>query len=115
MPKRRLYFQSLKGTCDNVTADYVKGKRVGKYKTLYVTAGALEDETHAPTTISFGKLIGTRFEPMEEMENPSVGVRYHLDKTHRFDPGDRPTWRVEGGTLNDVFSGYLEGYIEEEK
>lgn len=113
MPKRRPYFETLDKVLVNETAEYVEATRVAPGETLYVTAGALEDETTAPTTISFGKKVGTRFEAMEEEPSPLLGIRYHLEKTHRFDAGDIPAFRVEVGVADDKLSGYLEGYIKE--
>jgi len=34
------------------------------------------------------------------------------EKTHHFVAGDRPAWRVEGGTVSDVITGHNEGYYE---
>jgi len=113
MSKRRLYSQPLFKSLVNTTTEYVYGRRVDQGLILYVTHAALEDETTAPTTISFGKMVGDRFEGFEEDEAPSAGIRYHTLKTHHFLAGERPVWRVEGGTSNDVLRGYMEGYYEE--
>ena len=113
MPKRRPYSEPLAKDLEDTTAEYVYGQRVEPGEALYVTAGSFEDEDHAPTTIAFGKMIGTRFEVMEEEPSVSAGIRYHLEKTHRFDAGERPAFRVEGGTDGDKLRGYLEGYVEE--
>jgi len=113
MSKRRPYREYLTKTLANTTAEYVEGNEVPEGYLLYVTAGALEDENNAPTNIGFGFLRAGEFIGMEELETPSAGIRYHLDKTHVFRPAEKPAWRVEGGTLNDILRGYLEGYLEE--
>jgi len=113
MPKRRLYSEALYKKAVSATEQLVEGRVVEPGWILYVTSGSLEDETTAPTTVSFGKKVGERFEGMEELETPSSGIRYHLDKTHHFIAGERPVWRVEGATVNDILRGYLEGYYEE--
>jgi len=113
MPKRRLYSEFFYKSADSITATYVEGEEVKTGWLLYVTTGSLEDETNAPTTIAFGKLVGTRFEGMEETESPTAGRRYHNDKTHVFRAGEKPCWRVEGATLNDILRGMAEGYYEE--
>lgn len=113
MPRRRLYEEPLYKKVVSATAEYVEGRVVDPGLILFVTAGSLEDETTAPTTIAFGKRVGERFEGLEELESPSVGVRYHLDKTHHFLAGEKPVWRVEGATVNDILRGHMEGYYEE--
>lgn len=113
MPKRRLYDKDLRKVLADTTAEYVEGEVVKPGDILYITHGVLEDQTSAPTTISFGKYVGGRFEGLEEDDGPVAGVRYHTEKTHHFQAGERPAWRVEGGTLNDVLKGYMEGYYEE--
>jgi len=111
--KRRLYSEPLYKKSDSATATYLKGRVVGKGLILYVTHAAAEDVTAAPTTIAFGKLIGTRFEAMEEDGSPSAGITYSTEKTHHFTEGEEPTFRFEGAALNDELRGYMEGYYEE--
>jgi len=113
MGKRRLYSEPLRKVVSNATADYVEGRLVEPGEILFVTHGALEDETSAPTTIAFGRYVGQRFEAEEEDPAPLVGTRYHTEKTHHFVAGERPVWRVEGATLNDVLRGFMQGYFEE--
>jgi len=113
VPKRRLYEEPLREVVTNATAEYVEGRVVDQGLILFVTHASLEDETTAPTTISFGKKVGDRFEGFEEEPSPIVGIRFHTEKTHHFTAGERPTWRVEGATVNDVLRGYMEGYYEE--
>lgn len=113
MGKRRLYSEPLYALVDNATADYLEGRLVEPGEVLFVTHAALEDETSAPTTISFGRYVGQRFEGEEEDNAPQAGVRYHTEKTHHFVGGERPVWRVEGATLNDVLRGFMQGYFEE--
>lgn len=112
MPKRRLYDEVLRKVLSDTTAEYVEGRVVPAGWVLFVTSAALEDETTAPTTQAFGKKVGTRFEAMEEDDSPSVGIRFHTENTHHFLAGEKPGWRVEGGTDSDVLSGYMEGYYE---
>lgn len=112
MPRRRLYNEPLRKSLTDATAEYVEGRVVEPGLILFVTHAALEDETTAPTAIAFGKKVGDRFEGLEEDPSPLVGTRYHTEKTHHFIAGERPTWRVEGGTSADVLRGYMEGYYE---
>lgn len=113
MAKRSLFSESLKQTLSDTTAEYVKAERVEPEEVRYVTAGSFEDEDNSPDTIGFGKMIGKRFECMEEVANPAAGIRQRLRKTHHFLTGETPTWRVEGGSDGDKLRGYVEGYIEE--
>lgn len=113
MPKRRLYSESLHKSLTDETVEYVKAKRVEPEEVLYVTAGSFEDEDNSPDTIGFGKMIGTRFECMEEVATPAAGIRQRLRKTHHFLGLEQPVFRVEGGTSGDTLRGYLEGYVEE--
>jgi len=112
MAKRRLYSRELKSKSDNATTFLLKGDLVEPGWILYITTGSVEDETTAPTTLAFGKLKDSLFIPLEEDAAPLAGKSYHIDKTHHFIAGERPAFRVEGSTLNDVISGYLEGYYE---
>lgn len=77
---------------------------------MYVTHACLEDSTTAPTSIAFGKLVGTNFTCLEEEPNPVLGVMYHTEKTHHFVTGEEPCFRVEGAVLADILRGHLEGY-----
>ena len=113
MPKRRLYDESLNQKLVSTTSEYVKGREVPQGLILYVVHGALEDETSSPDSLSFGKLIGSRFEALEEDDGPVSGVRYHTEHTHHFLPGETPCWRVEGGVADDVLTSHMEGYYEE--
>lgn len=113
MPKRRLYSKKLQAACDDATTDYLEGEEVKPGLVLYITTGSVEDETTAPTTISFGNLKDSEFTPLEEDPAPIVGIRYHLDKTHHFTSGQKPAFRFEGATLADKLRAYLEGYYEE--
>ena len=113
MPKRRLYSEELKLKCDNATTFLLKGRIVEPGWILYIATGSVEDETHAPTTMAFGKLVGDKFIPLEEDDSPAAGISYHMQKTHHFIAGERPAFRFEGATLNDICSGYLEGYYGE--
>jgi len=113
MGKRKLYDETLRKDVTNTTAEYVEGRVVEPGWILYVTHAALEDANTAPTTISFGKKVGDRFEALEEKPSPAVGIRYHTEKTHHFIAGERPCWRVEGATAADVLRGHMEGYYEE--
>jgi len=112
MPKRRLYSKDLRKVLTNTTVEYVEGDVVKPGEILYITHAALEDQNNAPTTISFGKYVGERFEGLEEEPSPIAGIRFHTEKTHHFITGERPVWRVEGGTSSDVLKGYMEGYYE---
>lgn len=112
MPKRRLYSEFFYKEADSIVAVYVEGEEVKTDHILYVTAAALEDETNEPTTIALGKLVGGRFETMEESNDIAAGIRYHIERTHVFRSGEKLCWRVEGATLNDKLRGYAEGYYE---
>jgi len=113
MPKRRLYSEIFYKEADSITECYVEGEEVNTNYILYVTSAVLEDEDHAPTTIAFGKLVGGRFEAFEEDDSPAAGIRYHIEKTHVYKPGEKICWRIEGATLNDIIRGIAEGYYEE--
>jgi len=113
MPKRRLYSKPLNKKCADATTDYLEDDPVRPGWILYVTTGSAEDETTAPTTISFGKRDGAKFTPLEEEDSPAAGISYHINKTHHFIAGEAPAFRFEAATLNDVLRGYLEGYYEE--
>lgn len=112
MSKRKLFSHPLYKVLTNATVEYLEAPIVEPGWVLYVTAASLEDSTSAPTTIAFGRYEGGRFEALEEEDSPAAGIRYHVEKTHHFTAGERPVWRVEGGTLNDVLRGFLEGYYE---
>lgn len=112
MSKRRPYRDSKSKKLTNTTADYLKFDAVEAGWNLYVTTGSIEDETTTPTTLAFGRLDNDVFTPFEEEPSPAVGIRYHMDKTHRFMSGEIPAFRVEGLTANDVITGYIEGYLE---
>jgi len=114
MSKRRLYRAYIVGSVSNTTSESFSPKEPHDHRyVLYVTAASMEDETAAPTTIAFGSLVGSSFTPFEEEPSPALGIRYHIEKTHVFMPGEEPAIRVEGGGSGDVISGYLEGYEEE--
>jgi len=113
MPKRRLYSKPFSKKCVNATVDYLEDKPVEPGLILYVTTGSCEDETNAPTTMAFGKKNGGKFITLEEESTPIAGITKYIMKTHHFIAGEAPAFRFEGATLNDVLSGYLEGYYEE--
>jgi hypothetical protein len=113
LPRRRLYDMPLYKRADSATATYVQAPKVPDGLILYVVTGALEDESGDCDSIAFGKMVGSRFEALEEALAPSGGLRYELDKTHHFLPGELPTWRIEGATVNDELRGYVEGFFEE--
>jgi len=113
MPKRRLYSHPFFKKITDATVDYVDGETVPTGYILYVTTATIEDENTAPTTLSFGKKSGSSYTPLEEDDSPAVGIRYHTERTHHFIAGEKPSFRVEGATLNDVVRGYAEGYYEE--
>jgi len=113
MSRRRLYRKDVVGVISNATTQNFSPKDPHDPRyVLYITTGSIEDSTNAPTNIAFGKIINGVFIPLEEIETPSAGIRYHVDKTHAFLPGEEPAFRVEGGTSADVIVGYLEGYEE---
>lgn len=113
MAKRRPYRDQRKKELSNTTSELFKGKRVGGNWQRFITTGSVEDEDSAPTTIAFGIARETNiFTPLEEEPDPEAGVRYHIDKTHRLNPGERPAFRVEGGTSGDTIAWFLEGYEE---
>jgi len=114
MSKRRLYRKDVYGSISNTSSQNFQPKEPHDPRyVLYVTTGSIEDSTSAPTNIAFGKLVNGVFTPLEEIESPSAGIRYHVDKTHHFLPGEEPAFRIEGGTSADVIVGYVEGYEEE--
>lgn len=113
MPRRRLYSKPLNKKCTNATTDYLEDESVQPGWILYVTTGSCEDETSAPTVMSFGKKDGAKFTPLEEDEGPTAGISKYIMKTHHFMAGEAPAFRFEAATLNDVLRGYLEGYYEE--
>lgn len=113
MPRRRLYSIPLFKLAENATTDYLEDDEVPQGKILYIISSSFEDETNDADTIAFGKKIGTLFVPFEEVEETVAGVRSHTDKTHHFIAGEKPSWRIEGATLNDVLRAYLEGYMED--
>lgn len=110
LQKRKLYDEELHKKGDASTSLDAKGREVEAGWIRYVTAGSFWDETTACTTISFGKMVGSRFVPMEEIEGPTANVAQRLRKTHHFKGGERPIVRVKGGGAADVIRGYLEGY-----
>lgn len=113
MGKRRLYTEPVAGKVTSATVDYLRGREVSPGYVRFVTHAGIEDQTTAPTTLSFGREIGKLFEVLEEDPAPLVGITYHTAKTHHFLAGEKPAFRIEGGTLNDVLRAYLEGYEEE--
>jgi len=113
MGKRKLYDEVLSESLTNTTAEYVEGRVVEPGWILYVTSAALEDENNGPASIAFGKKVGDRFEASEEKASPSAGIRWNTVNTHHFIAGERPVFRVEGGTSGDKLSGHMEGYYEE--
>lgn len=114
MPKRRLYSREITGVISNATSEVFQPKEPHDPRyVLFITTGSVEEQSNAPTTITFGKLISDRFIPLEERTSPSAGIRYYIDKTHHFLPGEEPAFRFEGGTLTNVIAAYLEGYEEE--
>lgn len=110
MNKRRLYDEELHKKGDASTVMYVKGRVVKTGWIRYVTAGSFQNETTGDTPLAFGKMVGTRFVPMEEIEEFTAGIAQRLRKTHHFRPGERPVVRVLAGGSADVIRGYLEGY-----
>lgn len=112
MSKREPYFDRRSKALTDTTADYLTFSEVEAGQELYVTAAGVEDETTAPTTLSFGKIKGSSYEVLEEEPNPAVGILVHIEKTHRFMAGDIPAFRVEGLVAGDVISGYIEGYLQ---
>lgn len=114
MPKRRPYRQSINASLSNTTSETFKPKEPHDPRyVLYITAASMEDETAAPTTIAFGKDVEGTFTTLEEDPSPILGIRYHIEKTHMFMPGEEPAIRIEAGGSGNVISGYLEGYEEE--
>jgi len=113
MPKRRLYSHPFFKKVTDATADYVEDETVPTGYILYITTANIEDETSTPSTVSFGKRNSRGYEPFEETASPTQGIRYHTEKTHVLIAGEKPSFRVEGATLNDVMRGYAEGYFEE--
>ena len=113
MGKRRLYSESLYKLLTDTSAEILRGREVAPGYVRFVTHGAVEDATTAPTTLAFGREQGGRFEALEEDDAPAAGIRSHTAKTHHFLAGERPAFRVEGGTSNDVLRAFLEGYEEE--
>lgn len=113
MSKRRLYDEDIQKKVTDATETVIEGREVDQGWVRYVTHACLEEIGTAPTTLAFGKKIGERFEPLEEIDNITAGRIYHTEKTHHFIGGSRPAWRIEGGTVDDVLSGQMEGYEEQ--
>jgi len=113
MSKRRQYSRILDKKCTSATVDYLEDKPVEPGWVLYVTTGSCEDETSAPTIMSFCKKDGAQYRALEEDQAPTAGVSKYIMKTHHFIAGEAPAFRFEGATLNDILRGYLEGYYEE--
>lgn len=114
MPRRRLYSSEITGVISDATSEVFQPKEPHDPRyVLFVTTGSVEEQTNAPTTIAFGKMVGGVFTPLEEDPSPVAGIRYHIDKTHHFLPGEEPAFRFEGGTLTNPVQMYLEGYEEE--
>lgn len=113
MSRRRPYSERLYKKVVDTTAEYAEGEEVRQDHVFYCAHASLEDQTTAPTTIAFGKRVGNEFRVFEEEPSPSLGITYHTEKTHHFLPGERPAFRVEGATANDILEGVLEGYLEE--
>lgn len=113
MAKRRPYRDRGRKQVTDATSELFLGQRVAQGWRLYVATGAVEDEDSAPTTIAFGIVPESGdFIVLEEEPNPSAGITYHINKMHRLNPGERPAFRIEGGTLTDDIEWYLEGYEE---
>lgn len=113
MSRRRPYRDRGRDPITDATTELFKGRRVQQGWQRYVTTGSVEDEDSAPTTIAFGIVLESEeFIPLEEEPSPQAGITYHVDKTHRLNPGERPAFRIEGGTLTDDIEWYLEGYEE---